>query len=77
MAAAPGRTTAATPAATGNRVPLRRALSLLLLLAATAACAVTGPPASGANSSAPEATAEGTHGATVGGSNAFTPGHTP
>ncbi len=48
-----------------------------LLAVALAGCAPTGPPATGANSSAPEAAAEGTHGATIGGSNDFTPGHTP
>jgi hypothetical protein len=54
-------------------------LAALLILAALGqtGCTPTGPPASGANSSAPEAVDQATHGLSVGGSNDFTPGHTP
>ncbi len=56
---------------------MQRAVRAAALAAALAAagCTPTGPPATGANSSAPEAAAQGTHGATVGGANDFTPGH--
>ena len=49
----------------------------VLLLASSwlAGCTPTGPPATGANSSAPAAADQGTQELSVGGSNDFTPGH--